>query len=97
MAAKRLMDPRRRRCWGAGKSNSGRGFRPRNDRTTLLTMRVRGINELTNWVLGFWPHVKVLRLAALRERWRVTCGPQASCTRRRDGTAHRRVARGDPR
>src|SRR5262245_8252194 len=36
--------------------------------TTLLTMRVRGIEELANWVLGYGAHVKVLRPAALRER-----------------------------
>jgi predicted DNA-binding transcriptional regulator YafY len=43
-------------------------FQPRSDGTTLLTMRVRGIDELTNWVLGFGPHVQVLRPWALRER-----------------------------
>jgi predicted DNA-binding transcriptional regulator YafY len=31
-------------------------------------MRVRGIDELANWVLGFGPHLQVLRPAALRER-----------------------------
>jgi predicted DNA-binding transcriptional regulator YafY len=31
-------------------------------------MRVRGIDELANWVLGFGPHMQVLRPAALRER-----------------------------
>jgi predicted DNA-binding transcriptional regulator YafY len=43
-------------------------FHPRKDGTTLVSMRVRGIDELANWVLGFGPHVKVLRPAALRER-----------------------------
>ena len=41
---------------------------PRKEGTTLLTMRARGIDELANWMLGFGPHVKVLRPAALRER-----------------------------
>lgn len=41
---------------------------PRKDGTTLLTMRARGIDELTNRVLGFGPRVKMLRPAALRER-----------------------------
>src|SRR5262249_10512266 len=37
----------------------GERFHPRKDRTRLLTMRVRGIDELTNWVLGLGPHVQV--------------------------------------
>ena len=41
---------------------------PRKEGTTLLTMRARGIDVLANWMLGFEPHVKVLRPAALRER-----------------------------
>ena len=43
-------------------------FQPRSDGTTLVMMRVRGIDELANWVLGFGPHVMVLRPAVLRER-----------------------------
>jgi predicted DNA-binding transcriptional regulator YafY len=48
--------------------NLGERFHARKDGTTLLTMRARGIDELANWVLGFGPHVKVVRPVALRER-----------------------------
>jgi predicted DNA-binding transcriptional regulator YafY len=63
-----LMDRETAALLGARRLNLGERFHPRKDGTTLLTMRVRGIDELANWVLGFGPHVKVLRPAALRER-----------------------------
>jgi len=63
-----LMDPETAALLRARRLNLAERFQPRNDGTTLLTMRVRGIDELANWVLGFGPHVKVLRPAALRER-----------------------------
>jgi len=63
-----LMDPETAALLSARRLNLGERFQRRNDGTTLLRMRVRGIDELTNWVLGFGPHVQVLRPAALRER-----------------------------
>jgi predicted DNA-binding transcriptional regulator YafY len=63
-----LMDPQTAALLSARRLNLGERFEPRNDGTTLLRMRVRGIDELTNWVLGFGPRVQVLRPAALRER-----------------------------
>jgi len=63
-----LMDPETTALLSARRLNLGERFQRRNDGTTLLRMRVRGIDELTNWVLGFGPHVQVLRPAALRER-----------------------------
>ena len=63
-----LMDPETAALLRARRLNLAERFQPRNDGTTLLTMRVRGIDELANWVLGFGPHVQVLRPAALRER-----------------------------
>src|SRR5262245_4060828 len=63
-----LMDRETAALLSARRLNLGERFQPRNDGTTLLRMRVRGIDELTNWVLGFGPHVRVLRPAALRER-----------------------------
>jgi proteasome accessory factor B len=63
-----LMDPETAALLRARRLNLAERFQVRNDGTTLLTMRVRGIDELANWVLGFGPHVQVLRPAALRER-----------------------------
>jgi hypothetical protein len=63
-----LRDPETTALLRARRLNLGERFHPRKDGMALLTMRVRGIDELTNWVLGFGPHVQVLRPAALRER-----------------------------
>ena len=63
-----LMDRETAALMRARRLNLGESFHPRKDGTTLLTMRARGIDELANWVLGFGPHVKVLRPAALRDR-----------------------------
>ena len=63
-----LMDPATAALLRARRLNLDERFQTRHDGTTLLTMRVRGIDELANWVLGFGPHVKVLRPAVLRER-----------------------------
>jgi proteasome accessory factor B len=41
-------------------------FRPRRDGRTVLSMTVRGTDELKYWILGFGPHIEVLRPAALR-------------------------------
>ena len=41
-------------------------FHTRRDGRTVLTMTVRGTDELKYWILGFGPHVEVLRPAALR-------------------------------
>src|SRR5262249_18513613 len=63
-----LMDPETAALLRARRLNLGERFQSRADGTTLLTMRVRGIDELANWVLGFGPHVQVLRPQALRQR-----------------------------
>ena len=42
-------------------------FTQEPDGTMLLTMRVRGTEELKNWILGLGPYVEVVRPAALRE------------------------------
>jgi predicted DNA-binding transcriptional regulator YafY len=63
-----LTDPETAALLRARRLGLGERFHPRKDGTTLVSMRVRGIDELANWVLGFGPHVKVLRPAALRER-----------------------------
>ncbi len=63
-----LMDRETAALLRARRLNLGERFRTRKDGTTLVTMRARGIEELANWVLGFGPHVQVLRPAALRER-----------------------------
>jgi proteasome accessory factor B len=41
-------------------------FEDRGDGTTRLTMRVRGTQELVNWILGFGAHLEVLAPAPLR-------------------------------
>lgn len=63
-----LMDPGTAALLRARRLNLGERFQKRSDGTTMLTMRVQGIDELTNWILGFGPHVQVRRPAALRER-----------------------------
>jgi predicted DNA-binding transcriptional regulator YafY len=64
----RLMDSETVALLRARRLGLGERFQPRKDGTTLVSMRVPGIDELANWVLGFGPHVQVLRPAALRER-----------------------------
>ncbi len=41
-------------------------FEDRDDGTARLTMRVRGTEELVNWILGFGAHLEVLGPTALR-------------------------------
>jgi proteasome accessory factor B len=41
-------------------------FRTRRDGRAVLTMTVRGTDELKYWILGFGPHLEVLRPLALR-------------------------------
>ena len=41
-------------------------FRTRRDGRTVLSMTVRGTDELKYWILGFGPHLEVLRPALLR-------------------------------
>jgi predicted DNA-binding transcriptional regulator YafY len=43
-------------------------FTSRPDGKTVLTMNVRGTDELTNWILGFGPWLEVLKPASLRAR-----------------------------
>lgn len=45
-------------------------FRKRRDGKTVLTMKVRGTEELKNWIAGFGPYLKVLKPAALRAELR---------------------------
>jgi proteasome accessory factor B len=63
-----LMDAGTTALLRARRLNVEERFHDRKDGTTLLTMRVHGIDELANWILSFGPHVQVLRPAALRER-----------------------------
>ncbi len=42
-------------------------FVDRRDGTAVLTMTVRGTEELRNWILGFGPWVKVLKPKSLRD------------------------------
>jgi predicted DNA-binding transcriptional regulator YafY len=87
-----LRDPETTALLRARRLNLGERFHPRKDGMALLTMRVGGIDELTNWVLGFGPHVQVLRPARFGSGWRVTCGLPVRCTRRHDDR-RRRVPR----
>jgi predicted DNA-binding transcriptional regulator YafY len=43
-------------------------FTRRRDGKTVLTMTVRGVTELRNWILGFGPWVEVLKPAGLRDQ-----------------------------
>lgn len=42
-------------------------FVNRRDGTAILSMTVRGTEELRNWILGFGPWVKVLKPKSLAE------------------------------
>ena len=42
-------------------------FAPRADGTAVLTMTVRGTEELRNWILNFGSHLEVLKPRALRD------------------------------
>lgn len=42
-------------------------FVDRRDGTAILSMTVRGTEELRNWILGFGPWVKVLKPKSLRD------------------------------
>jgi predicted DNA-binding transcriptional regulator YafY len=42
-------------------------FRTRGDGKTVLSMTVRGTEELKNWILGFGPFLQVLKPRELRE------------------------------
>jgi predicted DNA-binding transcriptional regulator YafY len=72
-----LMNPETAALLRARRLGLDERFRPRKDGTTLVSMRVRGIDELANFVLSFGPHVQVLRPAVLRER--VACDLRAAC------------------
>jgi proteasome accessory factor B len=45
-------------------------FRTRNDGNTVLSMTVRGTEELKNWVLSFGPYLEVLQPKELRQQMR---------------------------
>jgi predicted DNA-binding transcriptional regulator YafY len=42
-------------------------FEDRRDGTAVLSMTVRGTEELRNWILGFGPWIKVLKPKSLRD------------------------------
>jgi proteasome accessory factor B len=42
-------------------------FQHRRDGTVVLSMTVRGTEELRNWILGFGPYIQVLRPGRLRD------------------------------
>jgi hypothetical protein len=52
------MDPATTALLRAHRLNLGERFQKRTNGTTLLTMRVRGIEELANWVLRYGAHVR---------------------------------------
>lgn len=54
----------------ARRLHPSQSFRRRRDGTTELSLRVRGTAELTHWILGFGPFVKVIRPASLRDEVR---------------------------
>jgi proteasome accessory factor B len=61
-----IKDPRTRAYLESRRIHPTQQFRSRRDGGTVLSMTVRGTDELKYWVLGFGPHVEVLRPAALR-------------------------------
>jgi proteasome accessory factor B len=71
-------------------------LRARGDGRSVLSMTVRGTDELKYWILGFGPHVEVLRPTGLRaEVGRLLADAAQPYTRlgpRRAGARPRRVA-----
>jgi proteasome accessory factor B len=68
--ALRIRDPQTRRYIEARRLHPTQRFADRSDGTAVLTMTVRGTEELKNWILSFGPHLEVLRPRALRDEVR---------------------------
>ncbi|MGD0945827.1 MAG: WYL domain-containing protein [Candidatus Binatia bacterium] len=51
----------------ARRLHRSQGFEDRRDGTAVLSMTVRGTEELRNWILGFGPWIKVLKPKSLRD------------------------------
>lgn len=61
-----IKDPRTRAYLESRRIHPSQKFKPRRDGGALLTMTVRGTDELKYWILGLGPHVEVLKPASLR-------------------------------
>jgi proteasome accessory factor B len=61
-----IMNPATEAYLAARRIHPTQRFHHRRDGTTVLSMRVRGTEELRNWILGFGPYVQVLQPPALR-------------------------------
>lgn len=61
-----IKNPQTRAYLEARRIHPSQKFKPRRGGGALLTMTVRGTDELKYWILGLGPHVEVLRPAALR-------------------------------
>jgi predicted DNA-binding transcriptional regulator YafY len=62
----RILNPEGVGLLSSRKLHPTQRFTRQADGTTLLTMKVRGTEELKNWVLSLGPHVEVVRPAELR-------------------------------
>jgi predicted DNA-binding transcriptional regulator YafY len=62
-----LLNPETTAFLSARRIHPTQQFRRRRDGTTLLSMKVRGTNELASWILSLTPWVRVLRPSSLRD------------------------------
>jgi proteasome accessory factor B len=65
-----VMDDATARYVASRRIHPSQQVRLRRDGRSVLSMRVQGTPELRNWLLGFGPHLKVLRPRDLREEVR---------------------------
>ena len=77
----RLLDPDRVELLSSRRLHRTQRFTKQPDGTTLLTMTVRGTEELKNWILSLGPHVEVVRPETLRTEVREAL--EAAATRYR--------------
>lgn len=63
----RILNPDRVELLSSRRLHRTQRFTTQPDGTTLLTMTVRGTEELKNWVLSLGPHVEVVRPRELRD------------------------------
>ncbi|MGH3639609.1 MAG: helix-turn-helix transcriptional regulator, partial [Mycobacterium sp.] len=61
-----IMNPTTRAYLQSRRIHPTQEIRTRRDGSTVLAMTVRGTEELKYWILGFGPHLRVLKPAALR-------------------------------
>jgi proteasome accessory factor B len=74
----RILNPDRVELLSSRRLHRTQRFTKQPDGTTLLTMTVRGTEELKNWVLSLGPHVEVVRPAELRDAVRESLEAAAS-------------------